>query len=609
MTPGSDNDNGSSFSFSPRPNRAAEIGWHEWGEEAFRLSAEQGKPVLLSISAVWCHWCHVMDETSLSDEEVIAAVNDDFIPVRVDSDRRPDVNSRYNQGGWPTLAFLTSEGEIIAGMTYVPPDQLRRLLGDMGDLYSNNAEAIKAAVAHIRERRMEQAEPSRAEVDRSVVDYIAGLAGQAFDAENGGFGQQPKFPYASVLQLLLTRLATDAPGREGEVLRTTLEAMASGGLYDPVEGGFFRYATAADWTAPHYEKMLEDNAQLLSVYADAYNMSSEESYGKVSYGVIDHMKQVLLDPGTGAFAGSQDADEEYYRLDGPGRAQAEAPHVDRTVYSGWNALAASALLRAFQVFGDESLREMAVGALTFVRDGMWDDQDGLARYHDGEARVRGLLADTSRFIHACLDAYESGAGDSWLATATRASSWLLDNLEDAPDGGFYDCAAAPGSVGYPAERTRPPVDNAIAAAALVRLAQNSGQTRFGDSARRALDYFSGSFQEIGLFAADYALAVMRLLEPPVRVTISGPVDDERTTGMIRAAHRALVPFRSIEILDPEEHGEELEAVGYGYPGHPVAYVCVGASCQPPVEDPAQLPMRLESGWSAVSATWGGPPGS
>lgn len=601
-----DKEHGGSFSFSPRDNRAAEIDWHEWGDEAFRLSEEQGKPVLLSISAVWCHWCHVMDETSFSDADAIARINEDFIPVRVDSDRRPDINTRYNQGGWPTLAFLTSDGEIIAGMTYVPPDQLNRLLHDVADLYQNNAEAIKATAAHIRERRTLEPEPSKADVDRSIIDYVAGLAQQAFDKDNGGFGTQPKFPYASVLSLLLVRLTGDSPGQEGEILRETLEAMAKGEVYDQVEGGFFRYATGADWTAPHYEKMLEDNAQLLSVYADAYNMSSEESYGKVAYGIIDYMKTMLLDAGTGAFAGSQDADEAYYRLSGPEREAAGAPGVDATVYSGWNALAASALFRSFQVFGDTGLRDLAVGALGFLRDNMWDKEKGLAHYHDGEARVFGLLADVSRFIHACIDAYESGAGDDWLTTATHAGTWLLDNLEDEADGAYYDCQAAPGSAGYPSERTKLPVESSIAAAALIRLGQNTGQTRFAESARNALVFYGGSFQEVGLFAADYALAVMRLMEPPVRVTISGPVADDRTTAMIGAAHKALIPFRSIEVLDPEIHGEELDAVGYGYPGHPVAYVCVGASCQPPLENPAELPMRLENSWAAISASWAGP---
>lgn len=600
---------GSRFPFSPRPNRAAEIGWREWSDDVFHLAEEKGKPVLLAISAVWCHWCHVMDETSYSDEEIITAINRDFIPVRVDSDRRPDINSRYNQGGWPTLAMLTAEGEIMVGMTYVPPDQLKRLMHDVIDLYQNNVEAIKATVTHIRERRMAQPEPAAATVDKTIVDYIASVAEQAFDVENGGFGTEPKFPYTSVLSLLLARLTGDAPGREGEILRNTLEAMASSELCDKVEGGFFRYATGADWTAPHYEKLLEDNAGLLTVYADAFNMSSEESFGRAAYGIIDYLRNVLLDQATGTFGGSQDADEAYYRLSGPEREKAEAPTVDRTVFSGWNALAASALYRSFQIFSDPELRELATVALTFVRDNMWQADSGLAHYHDGEARATGLLYDISRFIHACLDAYESGAGDDWLTVATRASTWLLDNLEDQEGGGLFDCKDAPGQTGYPAERTKPPVENSVAASALIRIAQNTGQTRFAEAADRTLVHFGGSFQELGLFAADYGLAVMRLLEPPVRVTISGPVADDRMTAMIEAAHKALIPFRSIEVLDPEVHGDELEAVGYGYPGHPVAYICIGASCQPPVDKPAELPMRLENSWAEISASWSRPPGS
>jgi hypothetical protein len=609
MNSGNDSNDTTSFSFSPRENRAAEIKWREWSDDIFKVAEEEGKPLLLSISAVWCHWCHVMDETSYSDEDAIAAINENYIPVRVDSDRRPDINTRYNQGGWPTLAFLTSDGEIIAGMTYVPPDQLNRLLSDVSDLYTNSMESIKATVAHIRERRMAEPEPQKADVDRSIIDYVIRVAEEAFDAENGGFGTQPKFPYSNVLSVMLLQLTKDDPGQAGEILRTTLEAMATKGMYDPVEGGFYRYATGADWTAPHYEKMLEDNAQLLKVFTDAYNMSSEESYGKVAYGVMDFMKRVLRDRETGTFGGSQDADEEYYKLDGPGRKEVESPAVDNTVYSGWNSLAASALLRAFQVFSDKDAREMAIKALSYIRKNLWDDEAGLAHYYDGTAQLRGMLIDNARYIHACIDAYESGAGDDWLTSATMAAKWLLDNLEDETDNAFFDCLDAPGQEGYPAERTKPPVDNSVAAGALIRLAQNTGQTRFEDAARSTLVYFGGSFQEFGLFAADYAIAVLNLLEPPVRVTISGPVADDRTVALIMAAHRALVPFRSIEVLDPELHAEELEAVGYGYEGTPLAYICVGASCQPPLDNPAELPMLLENSWSAASANWSGPAGA
>src|SRR2546429_1567181 len=163
----------SKFLFSPRPNRADEIRWREWGEDAFREAKETGKPVLLSLSAVWCHWCHVMDETSYSDEGVISFINEHFIPVRVDNDQRPDVNARYNMGGWPTTAFLTPDGEILAGATYVPPDQMKDLLPKVNVHYRSNRDEVTQKVAEARLRRAAaQGEQSPGELTAGIFDDV-----------------------------------------------------------------------------------------------------------------------------------------------------------------------------------------------------------------------------------------------------------------------------------------------------------------------------------------------------------------------------------------------------------------------------------------------------
>ena len=588
-----------SFRLSTQPGEAGEIEWREWGEDVFNLAREQDKPIMLSISAVWCHWCHVMDETTFSDEEISSFLNHNFITVRVDSDRRPDINSRYNQGGWPTVCFLTAEGEIIAGATYLPPDQFRRLLIDVLTVHRESPDQIAQAVKLVREKRAAEAEMKPRQLDLSVAEGLMQIVSEAYDPEHGGFGTEPKFPYAGVLSFLLARLAGETDGNEGEMVRVTLEAMSGGGMYDAVGGGFFRYSTTQDWSVPHFEKMLEDNAALLAIYSDAFILSGDEGYGRVAGDIHRYMSDVLRDPDTGVFAGSQDADEDYYGLDADARRAATAPFVDRTVYSGWNALAASALLRMYHALGEERYRDEAVQALRYLWETMWDGDDGLARYNDGENHLRGLLPDTARMAAACLDAYEAGCGDQWLKRSTKVARWMLARLEDAGSGGFFDCVAAPAPVGYPSERNKLPVENSSAAALLIRLAQNTGQKEFEESARRALNLLSGSFEQYGMFGAEFVLATMRLLDPPVRVTIVGPPPEAATRAMIRAAHCARIPFRSIEVLDPAEHGEDLEAVGYGYEGQTKAYICVGASCQPPVDDPAQLPLRLETSWTDI----------
>jgi hypothetical protein len=380
------------------------------------------------------------------------------------------------------------------------------------------------------------------------------------------------------------------------MLTKTLDAMNAGGMYDHVEGGFFRYSTDREWTTPHFEKMLEDNAAIFGVYAEAAHVTGKKEYESVARDIYRYMSSVLLDPETGAFRGSQDANEEYYRLDATARMAAGRPYVDPTIFAGWNALAASALYRGFQVMGDQEFRDRATGVLEFIWDNMWESTAGLSHYYsDGVARLPGMLSDSARMLTACLDAYESGAGEAWLDRALKIAQWLLANLTDEKNGGFYDGVSTPGQEGLPAERSVPLTENSIAAAALIRLAQNSGQPRFSEAANRALNRFAGSYKDSGLFAAEFALAVERLMDPPVRVTITGPPGEQRTLDMIRAAHLARIPFRSVEVLDPAVHNEELEAAGYGYAGKPVAYICIGASCQPPVTDPAELPGRLEEG--------------
>ncbi|MEK6537380.1 MAG: DUF255 domain-containing protein, partial [Actinomycetota bacterium] len=401
-----------SFRFSPRPNRAGQIKWRSWDESIFQRSGKENKPVLLAISAVWCHWCHVMDETGYSDDEVISLINESFIPVRVDSDQRPDINFRYNQGGWPTLAFLTADGEVITGATYIPADQLRRLLGDVRDLYSGNRQEIQMAVDNIREQRQVLAKqpPEGPAPGPAVAASALEVAGDVHDSEFGGFGSTTKFPYANVLSLIMMVLSEGPIGELEAMLTKTLDAMSGGGMYDRVEGGFFRYSTNREWTIPHFEKMLEDNAALLSVYAEAVRITGSKEYETVARDIHRYLTTVLLEPGSGVFRGSQNADEDYYRLDLAARKETRAPYIDPTVFAGWNALAASALLRAFQVMGDVEMRDRASGALDFVWEHMWDADRGLNHYYDGQAHLPGMLGDTARILTACLDAYESGVG-------------------------------------------------------------------------------------------------------------------------------------------------------------------------------------------------------
>jgi len=309
------------------------IQWHEWGEEAFDAAKRENKPVLLDIGAVWCHWCHVMDRESYDDPEIAAIVNEHFIAVKVDRDERPDIDSRYQaavqavsgQGGWPLTAFLTPDGKPFYGGTYFPPSDgygrpsFRRVLLSIANAYKEkNGDVVEQA--KMVESAIAQSESFQGRGGRIPANVVAAIEKSAFsmfDTRHGGFGQAPKFPHPSVLDLLIERYAGEAriksPSLDEhpdlrEVIVSTLEHMARGGVYDQLAGGFHRYSVDERWVVPHFEKMCYDNSELLKNYVHAYQATGSEFFADVARDIIRWMDEWLSDRDRGGFYASQDAD-------------------------------------------------------------------------------------------------------------------------------------------------------------------------------------------------------------------------------------------------------------------------------------------------------------
>jgi len=589
----------SEFRFSPRPNRANEIKWRTWGDGAFAEARDQGKPVLLAISAVWCHWCHVMDETSYSIPEIIEIINDRYIPVRVDNDERPDVNRRYNMGGWPSTVFLTPEGEIIHGATYVPPDQMWQAVNGVNEVWTTKREEITARVSELREQEAKERKPAtdgatarKSELSADIVDTVAALVRGQYDPQFGGFGRSPKFPQVRLLRFLLDEYRRHGYPDVAHMLHKTLAAMAASGMHDKIEGGFFRYATTREWEIPHYEKMLEDNSELLAAYAEAHRTFPQAGYDRVVRDVVRWMDTVLWREDVNAFAGSQDADEVYYELDAPGRAKHGAPFVDKTLYTGWNALAISAYLAAADVLDDPRLRERGTLVLKTIATRMWDPTEGLAHFDRGEGpRVRDLLGDLAAVLTAQLDAYETGEHPIGIVGAQRVATRMHERLMDAEGGGFFDAPAReePGRV---ALREKPIEENAMAADALLRLAALTGDERWRETAVRTLRSFVGSYRGWGQFASSYANAMARALTEPLTITVVGPTDDPTAAALWNAARSVDDPARSTQRIVPARDGARLEQLGFP-PDRTAAYVCVGTTCSAPLLDEGALRGELE----------------
>lgn len=540
---------GQEFHFSPRPNRAHEIAWRPWSTEAFEEARRLDRPILLDISAVWCHWCHVMDETTYSDPRVIELLNREYVPVRVDNDLRPDVNARYNMGGWPTTAFLTPQGDILTGATYVPPDQMAEALKRVLVHYRTRKPEIVAAALEGRRRAAAGLATSQGNLEPGLVDRVLGHLESAYDPTYGGFGTEPKFPQTDALAFLVEQSILRREPDLAEMARHTLERMASGGTYDRVEGGFFRYSTTRDWSVPHFEKMLEDHGGL--VYALALTGQSEILDDAVRY-----LDTVLRDPDTGLYAGSQDADEEYYRLELEDRRRRPAPFVDRRVYASWNCGLAIAYLEADLRLGRPRLREEAAELLERLFDRLGEGP-GLRR----TAETPGQLVDQVWGLWAASRAAASFGGH-WRERALALRDHLDATYGD-PRGGFVDVAGdeRPGRLQEPLQ---PLAENSVAAIALCELDALLGDPGLGlrERARRALEAVAGLARRQGLLAAVFARALDRLLREPVKVTTADP-------SLARAA-LAANPYVVVE-----RSGE-------------AATVCVGTTCLAPTGDAEQV---------------------
>jgi len=544
----------SGFHFSPRPNRAAEIGWREWGPEAFAAARAEDMPILLGISAVWCHWCHVMDETTYSDQGVIDLINRDYIPIRVDNDLRPDVNNRYNMGGWPTTAFLTPQGDILTGATYLPPDQMLGALQRVAGFYRTRKPEIVTQVLESRKKASTMVAASAGSLDPRLVDAVLAAVENAYDRTYGGFGGSPKFPQTEAIALLIEQAARRGEPLLLEMARFTLSQMAGGGTYDHVEGGFFRYSTTQDWSVPHFEKMLEDHGGLISALALA-------GEGEILDSATAYLDRVLRDPATGLYAGSQDADERYYTLDAAGRAGLEPPYIDRRVYSNWNSMLAVAYLEADARLGRPALREAAAQLLDSLFRDSFTAAGGIL-HAEGSG---GQLGDQVWALLAAVRAFQAGLGARWLETAEQLAAHLEEAYADHDFGGYFDRAAGE-ALGRLEDRLKPIGENSVAALALFELGTLAGGEHL-EHGRRALESVAMLPARYGLMAAGWARAYDRYLGDPVKVT-TGNAD------LVRAA-LLLKPYAVIEPSTDQR-----------------AIVCLGTLCLAPVGDREGLTRAL-----------------
>ncbi len=482
------------------------IDWYPWGSEPFELARRTGRPVLLDIGASWCHWCHVMDETTYSDAEVGRLIRQHFVAVKVDRDQHPEIDRRYQrqvgaltgEGGWPLTGFLNPQGELFLGGTYFPPDDahgrpgLRRVLKEVARLWKDeperireNAEAIQASLRRMREHRT----PAATDLIR-FVDGVRSELESGYDPVNAGFGTAPKFPHPTAIAFLLWDAFANGAETSGEHARETLLAMAHGGLYDQVGGGFHRYSVDDGWHIPHFEKMGIDNAELLGAYVEGIRRFGEPRFEQVARGILGWADAVLGDP-DGGWGASQDADNA------PGDDGGYFTWTKAELRAALDADAYRLVTRAFGVGTDGRMPHEPERNVLF----RWlpPDQaaEGLALPQGPEATLRQALATlrevrsrrpapavdpalyasiNGRFVGAFARAGAVLADPEVTAGARRAADRWLARAHD-PDRGVAHRLGPSGAAGYGLLE-----DQVEFARGLLELAEACSEPRYLDAA-------------------------------------------------------------------------------------------------------------------------------
>ena len=470
------------------------VEWREWGPEAFAEARERGVPVLVSVVASWSESCRAMDERTYAEPRIAANVNDDFVPVRVDADRRPRVRERYNMGGFPSTVFVTPEGEHIAGATFLEPDGFRQVLQRVRETWDEKGEAAGSVP-----RALRGGEPPAAPVTGDVERLVAGQLADQYDDEHAGWGTSEKFPLPETLSFALKR--------DRERALRTLDAVRRHLADD--DGGCFRFAHGRDWSDPQTEKTLSVNASLLAANAHAYLHTGEDEYRDAATGIVDYLTGTLW---TGeAFAASETPDGG----------------VDETAYADGNALAAEALLALAAYTDDDRAKRYAERTLDYLAEELVDG--ATVRHYAAEDAPEDLLADRARVVGAFAAAAQVLDPD-YLETARTVADAAIDDLQDAT-GAFTDGPQT--GAGMLDQPLRPVDDSATMADALVDLHHLTGEDRYLDAARDAVSAFAGAAERMGVQVAGYATAAARVADAPLVIRVA----DDAGSDLHRAALR------------------------------------------------------------------------
>jgi len=647
------------------------VDWYPWGEEAFARARAEDKPIFLSVGYSSCHWCHVMAHESFEDAATAELMNRLFVNVKVDREERPDVDAVYMQavqamtgrGGWPMSVWLTPDGRPFYGGTYYP-DEDRHGMPAFRRVCEAIAQAWDERRADLLQQagRLTEAIDSRLPRPHTDAELSSALLASAYERVRaqyepryGGFGRAPKFPQAMTLDFLVRTYVRNGSEETREMVTTTLDAMAAGGMYDQLGGGFARYSTDDYWLVPHFEKMLYDNALLTRAYLHGHMVTGEVRYRRIVEETVEYVLRDMRHT-DGGFFSAEDADSEgvegkfylwqldeiravaggdadevvrYYGVTEAGnfldphtgyrgnilhvvdrtaeppeavrrarprllahRARRVRPGLDDKVLLGWNALFLDALTEAAAAFERDDWMQAARANARFLLSELRRPDGRLLR--SWRAPYLAYAEDYAALTEALVTLAERD-DVAWLVEACRVADALIETFVDADEGGFF-------TTGDDAEQlvVRPkdlfddatPSANSLAANAFLRLAVLTGDRRYEDHARAVVRLVAPVASEHPTSFA-YALgAIERIVAPGPEIAIVGPPDDPRARALRRAVMQRVVPASVMLHAPGPTSASPLLADKTLRDGAPAAYVCEHYVCREPVTTPEALTAQV-----------------
>ncbi len=610
------------------------VNWYPWGAEAFEKAKSENKPIFLSIGYSTCHWCHVMAHESFENDEVAKILNDDFISIKVDKEERPDIDSIYmdvcqaftGSGGWPMSVFITPEQKPFFAGTYFPKSAFISLLKEIIVLWKSNQQQIIRSGDDIV-KALNNVANDKGKISSDLIETAVHQFEDSFDKENGGFGRAPKFPTPHNLLFLLNYYERTKNNGILEMVEKTLLQMYKGGIFDHIGYGFSRYSTDKYFLAPHFEKMLYDNALLILSYIKMYDMTKKEIYKDVAQKTSEYILHEMTDM-DGGFYSAQDADSDgvegkyyvfdadeiiellgeeagkkfndYYGITGHGnfegknilnllhhhklqnefekylpavyeyRKSRAKLHLDDKILTTWNSLMITAFVTMYRVLDDKQYLEAAKKACGFIERNLSDGDTLYVSFRDGKLGSKGFFDDYAFYIYALIHLYEATFEEQYLSKAITLCNKCIEEFYDKENSGFYLYGQTNEQLILKPKETYDgaiPSGNSIMAYNLVWLSQITEEAGFEELAKKQLEFMASNAEQFPMGHSMYLLALDLFLNPLTHIVC------------VKKDNYEKFPLNTVVKMLNEESSE--------YPilnNMTTYYVCKNKSCMPPTNN-------------------------